>query len=1104
MGDNNVKSSLVLGLDIGIASVGWGIIDEITNQVVDCGVRLFESADASKNEDRRGFRGARRNKRRKNNRLNDAHNLLESYQIFRPNKLTNNPLELRVKGLNSQITLDELYIAIYNLIKYRGISYIDDLEFDEKESGGLSENAKEIQNKYVCQIQLERLEKNQSFRGTTIDKNGKLLINIFTTSAYEKELRKLLSTQKEYYPNIIDDNLIEKLVELIRRKREYYIGPGNELSRTNYGVYKIDGVTKDNLFDELRGKCSIYNGKHGMESEFRASAASYTAQYYNALNDLNNLRINNDKLTKKQREELLDYFINNKTSQKKGFYTNLKKLFSIHEEEVSGFRIDKDNKPEYHCFDIYKSMKKFLDEKHSIDYDKFSINEMDLIADVLTLNTETDSINKGLAKLDFLTQEEIDAFREYRQKNVKNFSKWHNFSYRLINQIVPEMLETGDEQYTTITRMQIVQKNNDDIAALNKIDVEDILDEIYNPVVKRAIRQTIRIVNELLKTYEFKDIVIEMAREDNEVEKKKAIQQMQKSNEDEISKAIKYAGLEDQELDFRNHKQLALKLKLYARQQGICLYSGKSIDITTLLKNDMDYEIDHIIPVSISFDDSQNNKALVLSDENAKKGNKTPYQYLLNNGKNWNYETFKAYVKDLKAKNHIKEKQMNNLLFEKDISKEEVVQGFISRNLNDTRYASRVVLNSLQTFFEAKGRITKVKVVNGSYTANYRKKVVKVDKERDKDYSHHGVDALICAYSVSNLDTLVNDAIDLNTGEILDITKFKELSKKDEIITNKTPYHIIQDRLIEAAANMKYSHKVDKKINRAVSDQTIYGTRIADEEIFVVNKIKDIYDDIEYEKFVSKLTKKEKDKQVDNSDIFLMKKHDIKTWNILMKIMDTYKGEKNPFRKHKEEFKEPIRKYSKKGNGPFIKELKYLDHKLGSHIPITNNYDSKTPVILESLNPYRSDIYYDNVNKRFNVVPLKYSDFKFINGEYKLELSRYEEILKEEKLLLGNQTLSDLESIGHEFRFSLYKNNIIEIGHENEIMKVRFVSKSYSEKNRFEIKYINRKVDKQIPKTARKDTTIFRKINVDILGNEYYVDKEKIVLTFKLDNKMIK
>ncbi|EXJ22516.1 hypothetical protein ADIAL_2102 [Alkalibacterium sp. AK22] len=42
-------SNLVLGLDIGVSSVGWGIINKETNEIIDAGVRLFEEATRNAN-----------------------------------------------------------------------------------------------------------------------------------------------------------------------------------------------------------------------------------------------------------------------------------------------------------------------------------------------------------------------------------------------------------------------------------------------------------------------------------------------------------------------------------------------------------------------------------------------------------------------------------------------------------------------------------------------------------------------------------------------------------------------------------------------------------------------------------------------------------------------------------------------------------------------------------------------------------------------------------------------------------------------------------------------------------------------------------------------
>lgn len=60
-----------------------------------------------------------------------------------------------------------------------------------------------------------------------------------------------------------------------------------------------------------------------------------------------------------------------------------------------------------------------------------------------------------------------------------------------------------------------------------------------------------------------------------------------------------------------------LKYKLYEEQDHKCAYSMETLDINHLFEDGY-YEIDHIIPYSRSFDDSFNNKVLVLKPEKTK------------------------------------------------------------------------------------------------------------------------------------------------------------------------------------------------------------------------------------------------------------------------------------------------------------------------------------------------------------------------------------------------------------------------------------------------------------------------------------------------------
>ena len=63
-----------IGVDIGIASVGWAVVDD-EYQVLESGSNLFDSADASRNVDRRGFRQIKRLHRRRKNRVHDYNSL---------------------------------------------------------------------------------------------------------------------------------------------------------------------------------------------------------------------------------------------------------------------------------------------------------------------------------------------------------------------------------------------------------------------------------------------------------------------------------------------------------------------------------------------------------------------------------------------------------------------------------------------------------------------------------------------------------------------------------------------------------------------------------------------------------------------------------------------------------------------------------------------------------------------------------------------------------------------------------------------------------------------------------------------------------------------
>ena len=109
-----------------------------------------------------------------------------------------------------------------------------------------------------------------------------------------------------------------------------------------------------------------------------------------------------------------------------------------------------------------------------------------------------------------------------------------------------------------------------------------------------------------------------MPRETNEKDEKKKINDLQKQNEKEKDEAINRARNEYAltEKQLYSQKELVTKIRLWYQQDGRCIYTGKVISIEDLTNNPNMFEIDHIIPKSISLDDSLNNKVLVYSYAN--------------------------------------------------------------------------------------------------------------------------------------------------------------------------------------------------------------------------------------------------------------------------------------------------------------------------------------------------------------------------------------------------------------------------------------------------------------------------------------------------------
>lgn len=1084
----------VLGLDIGIASVGWSLINTDNNEIIDMGVRLFKSADASSNQQRREARSARRTLRRKRYRLQNVEELLSENGFSPPDTINLNPYELRVRGLKEKLTPEELYAALFHLAKRRGISYLDEMEDEGKNlDQSLKINKELSKEKFPCEIQLERLEKYGKVRGIIEVENEdseEILINVFTTSSYEREAIAILGQQKKYYPQI-DDEFIKKYTDIITRKREFYVGPGDEKNRTNYGIYKTDGTTIESIFEELIGRCSIYPDQR------RAPASSFTAQEFNLLNDLNNITVEGRKLTEEEKKNIVEDIL---SSNNVRIMTIIKKNTGLDDiNDIKGFRIDKNGKPEFHTFEVERKIKKFL-KGTSINYEEYDIEKKDKLAEVLSLSMDYKTLKKKCnEEFSEFTDEDVQMLFTYLQSNKSAYARWHSFSLKIMREMREELYSEPKNQMNILTEKGIKKNIQDSFKGYKYIPVGFLNEEIYNPVVRRSVNQSIRIVNAIIKKYgDLEAIVIEMPRETNEKEQRKKLNDIQKQNEKEKNEAINRARNEYSitETQLYGQKELVTKIRLWYQQDGKCMYTGKVISIDDLVNNPNTFEIDHIVPKSISLDDSLNNKVLVYSYANQLKGQRTPFGAFYVSSKEINYDEIKQRASKLLKNKKINKIKYDLLTFEEDINKYDVRQKFISRNLNDTRYASKVILNGLQEFMKAKGKDTQIHVIRGKFTYQLRKRWG-IEKDRDKSFEHHGVDATIVAatYMLGQSEGTIRNPFLQQLGRY-DKKLWKVISNKEyDKEVYKLPWQGFIADLDKAVNKIKYSHKIDTKVNRAIADATLYSTRRVNGEDYVVKKYKNIYDNA-VAKSVIKLIKKDLKKFEDpNESEILMRKHDPKTFEKLVKIIDEYEGENpNPFEAYRREHGY-IRKYSKKGNGPVVKDIKYLSNKLGEHIELTKmkNVSDDKKVVLLSLKPFRTDVYYNQETGDYKNLGIKYNDISFKEGKYILEDKVYSQ-------MKGGLGIDE----SYEFLFSLYENDIVGITYKDKPEvehRYRFLSSISGSPNRIEVKPIDKKEFKPRNKpTIGKKVLRFSKYHTDILGNIFNVTGERLKLEFTVDN----
>lgn len=168
------------------------------------------------------------------------------------------------------------------------------------------------------------------------------------------------------------------------------------------------------------------------------------------------------------------------------------------------------------------------------------------------------------------------------------------------------------------------------------------------------------------------------------------------------------------------------RYKLWLEQKYFSPYTGQLISLGRLFTSD--YEIEHIIPQSKYFDDSLSNKVICEAEVNRLKGNALAYEFIqkcggtkvpLSGG-----ETVRIFGEE-GYREHVEKVYKHNRAKMRKLLMEEIPDEFIERQLNDTRYVSKLIKGLLSNIVreedEREATSKRVIVCSGKVTGRLKR-----------------------------------------------------------------------------------------------------------------------------------------------------------------------------------------------------------------------------------------------------------------------------------------------------------------------------------------------------------------------------------------------
>lgn len=758
----NQKFQYILGLDLGIASVGWAVVDidenEYPTRLIDVGVRTFERAEVPKTGEslafsRRLARSTRRLIRRRAYRLLLAKRLFKQQGMITQSDLSeglpNQAWHLRVEGLERKLLPREWSAALLHLLKHRG--YLsqrkNESKTNNKELGallsGINQNHQLLQSEaYRTPAELA-VKKFAEEEGHIRNQRGSYT-HTFNRLDLLEELNLLFAQQRQFGNEYASEILQQRMTELLMWQKPALSG---------------EAILR------MLGKCTFE------PAEYKAAKNTYSAERFVWLTKLNNLRILENGVERGLTEDERQLLINQPYEKAKLTYLQVKKLLQLPESAIFKHLRYSQNNAESATFMELKAW-------HAI---RKALENNGFKTEWQGLATKPELLDEiGTAFSLYKTDDDISKYLNGQLPNTVlqvlleqlNFDKFIQLSLQSLRKILP-LMEQGkryDEACREIYSDHYGKQSKQEQIFLPVIPV----DEVRNPVVLRTLSQARKVINSIVRLYGSPArIHIETGRElGKSFKARREIQKRQEENRSERERAVK--KFQECFPDFIGQPKTKdiLKLRLYHQQQCKCLYSGNPIDINRL--NEKGYvEIDHALPFSRTWDDSFNNKVLVLANTNQEKGNRTPYEWLRGEDNSARWNSFVALVMG----SHFSHAKKQHLL-----TKKLDEDSFIKRNLNDTRYIAKFLSNYIATHMQLVGNGKRnVFASNGQITSLLRRRwgLTKVREESDR---HHALDAIVVACTTramqqkitrfvrfKEMHPFTGERVDKDTGEIISL-----------------------------------------------------------------------------------------------------------------------------------------------------------------------------------------------------------------------------------------------------------------------------------------------------------------------------------------------